>query len=520
MLAPTHVTFGLVFAIVAGTGLGLVLTPSTGAFACLGALLPDVDTPTSTIGRLAAPLARALERRFGHRTVTHSFVGLALATAPVAPLAWLNPQWPLAFGLGYLSHLLIDCANKAGVPLFYPSPIRAVLPRSEAFRVAVGSRAELGVLVALAVALAILLPLHEMGFTRALHALTRTMAGAIRDYRGWQGRNEVWVQVDGIFQRSARRVQARYRVLGVVDAATLVVLDPGTGQVHSVGTSRDADLYPDRIRAHQGRAIRVRSRPVVLTQQLLGDLLREVPREGETYFLGTVKTADAPVVTPQPEQYEVLRAGARELELRFARPRDLQDPALATLFVLSGQVLVQTTVPDGAAPSPAPTSAVTAPPEFDDVTELVIPHLTDPARELRVREGERIRQGQLLARLTYQDPELDRDRQRAEATLAEKAALLSLQEAKVRQTRALVAARLAAPGALEREEAGLLRARDAVAQARRELARVAEEARRLTEIRAPLDGHVLTIRLSAVRGNEATATIRFLYRKTSSSDRA
>jgi inner membrane protein len=519
MLAPTHVTFGLVFAIVAGTGLGLVLTPSVGAFACLGALLPDVDTPTSTIGRLTTPLARALERRFGHRTVTHSVLGLALATAPVAPLAWLNPQWPLAFGLGYLSHLLIDCANKAGVPLFYPSPIRAVLPRHEAFRVAVGSRAELGVLVALAVALAILLPLHEMGFTRALHALTRTMAGAIRDYRGWQGRNEVWVQVDGIFQRSARRVQARYRILGVVDAATLVVLDPGTGRVHSVGTSRDADLYPDRIRAHQGRAIRVQSRPVVLTQQLLGDLLRSVPPEGETYFQGTVKTADAPVVRPQPEQYEVLRAGARELELRFARPRDLQDPALAALLVLSGQVLVQTIVPERPALAPPPTPAA-MPPEFDDVTELVIPHLTDPARELRVREGERIRQGQLLARLTYQDPELDRDRQRAEATLAEKAALLTLQEAKVRQTRALVAARLAAPGALEREAAGLLRARDAVAQARRELARVAEEARRLTEIRAPMAGHVLTIRLSAVRGNEGTATIRLLYRRPTPGDRA
>src|SRR5262245_29896712 len=108
MQSPTHCAFGLVLAIIAGTGLGLVLTPSVGVFACLGALLPDVDTPTSMIGKLATPIARVLERRFGHRTVTHSVLGLAVATVTVAPLAWVTPQWPLAFALGYLSHLLID----------------------------------------------------------------------------------------------------------------------------------------------------------------------------------------------------------------------------------------------------------------------------------------------------------------------------------------------------------------------------------------------------------------------------
>ena len=43
-----------------------------------------------------------------------------------------------------------------------------------------------------------------------------------------------------------------------------------------------------------------------------------------------------------PEAYETLRTGLSELELRFARPRELDDPKVGSLFVLSGVVLVQT----------------------------------------------------------------------------------------------------------------------------------------------------------------------------------
>ena len=191
-----------------------------------------------------------------------------------------------------------------------------------------------------------------------------------------------------------------------------------------------------------------------LSQQLLRDLLREVPPEGETYFQGTVKTPDTPALRQDPEQYEVLKHGVHEIELRFARPRDLQDPQVGTLFVLSGLVFIQTIVPEEPA-SPSAPSAHAPSPEFDDITQLFIAHVTDPSRELLVREGERVRKGQLLARLTYRDQELERRTRHAEARLEETEAALALQEAKVHQARALEAQGLAAAGAVEREEAGL-----------------------------------------------------------------
>jgi inner membrane protein len=512
MRAPTHATFGLVFTIAAGTILGVALTPVVVAFVLLGALVPDVDTPTSPIGRCCRPMAGWLERRVGHRTLTHSLLGLALSTLPVLPLAWLEPRWPLAFALGYLSHLLVDAANPPGVPLLYPSPVRAVFPGREALRPAEGSRGEAVLCAGFLLGLGVLWPLHQAGFTRSLHVLTRTAAGAISDFRRWEGAREVWADLDGHFRLSQRRLHRRVRILGIENVSTLVVLDPETDAIHTVGPNETANVYPSGIVARPGRAVAVETRAVTLTQRLLRDLLREVPPDGETYLHGIVRTSDAVVLRPDPEAYEVLKPGLQALELRFARPRDLEAPELRGAFVLEGQVLVQTIRPAGA-PPPPPSPPPGVAPEFDDVTELFVAHLTDPAGELLVREGDRVQRGQLLARLTWKDPELERQHQQAAAELHEREAALGLREAAVGQARALVAARLAAPGAVLRAEADLLAARDAVRAARRMRERLGDEARRLAEVRAPVDGQVLSVRVHVIHGSEGTAVLRLLYRK-------
>jgi multidrug efflux pump subunit AcrA (membrane-fusion protein) len=207
----------------------------------------------------------------------------------------------------------------------------------------------------------------------------------------------------------------------------------------------------------------------------------------------------------------MLKHGIHELELRFARARDLQDPRVGSLFILFGRVFVQTILPEPAPPPAASGPGSAAPLEFDDITELFIAHLADPVRELLVRDGERVRKGQLLARLGRRDQELERRRQHAEAQLQEKRAGLALQEGKARQARALVGAGLAAAGAIERGEAQLLRAREAVEPSSRELVRLAEEAARLSAIRSPVDGQVLTVHV--IHGSEGTAVLRLLYRK-------
>lgn len=141
--------------------------------AAVGALLPDIDEPSSTIGQNARIVSGTIKTLGGHRGFFHSPLALILlwfllAKFPESPkgswfpmlLTWAIPgialivswqkhryiSWSttvflfsialwmyqgyglealyrlIATGalLGYLSHLLLDSLNRAGIPLLYP----------------------------------------------------------------------------------------------------------------------------------------------------------------------------------------------------------------------------------------------------------------------------------------------------------------------------------------------------------------------------------------------------------------
>jgi len=64
------------------------------AITAIGSLLPDIDTPTSSVGRPLFPLASWINRKVGHRTVTHSFLGLGIFSALTLGAAFLLAHWP------------------------------------------------------------------------------------------------------------------------------------------------------------------------------------------------------------------------------------------------------------------------------------------------------------------------------------------------------------------------------------------------------------------------------------------
>ncbi len=126
MTASTHYAFSYLLCAAAG------LEPQTGLIASLFALLPDIDHPESTIGRLFSPVSKSIQRKYGHRTVTHSIFAIMAMSVILLPFIILAPSGGAgAFSAGlkslyfaailaFSSHIFIDLFNKSGVRLFAP----------------------------------------------------------------------------------------------------------------------------------------------------------------------------------------------------------------------------------------------------------------------------------------------------------------------------------------------------------------------------------------------------------------
>ncbi len=78
------------------------------------ALLPDIDQARSKLGNLAKPVSRAVQKGFGHRTITHSWVILL-----VPSLLFGNSPAAMAALWGILSHLISDMLV-GRIQLFWP----------------------------------------------------------------------------------------------------------------------------------------------------------------------------------------------------------------------------------------------------------------------------------------------------------------------------------------------------------------------------------------------------------------
>ncbi|MGB5713703.1 MAG: metal-dependent hydrolase, partial [Waterburya sp.] len=78
MMSVTHCAIAL-------SGTSLILRtgqPLPLGLAVLGSQIPDIDTTTSTVGKICYPVSSWIEDRFPHRSITHSL----LATAFLAVL--------------------------------------------------------------------------------------------------------------------------------------------------------------------------------------------------------------------------------------------------------------------------------------------------------------------------------------------------------------------------------------------------------------------------------------------------
>ncbi len=171
MTTPNHIIGGIVITGIFGSfmNINILASPWYILTAIIASMLPDIDHTSSIIGKIFLPFSKFINRRFGHRTITHSLIvllGTSLLAAYLEITFFHSSQFTKVYFLGYSNHLILDMMTVQGVPLFYPflkNP--CVLPGNPEMRFRTGNlRTETMVFSFFLLSAIFLQPLFKNGF--------------------------------------------------------------------------------------------------------------------------------------------------------------------------------------------------------------------------------------------------------------------------------------------------------------------------------------------------------------------
>ncbi|MEL6931332.1 MAG: metal-dependent hydrolase [Cyanobacteria bacterium J06600_6] len=214
MMAVTHCA-------IAAAGTSLILgtaAPLPLGLAILGSQLPDLDTTTSTIGKIFFPISSWIEDRFPHRSVTHSLLataGITVVSIGVGHFVLGDIKAAIALPLGHLLACFSDTFTKKGVQLFYPNPAWAISVSNPRRRLKTGGAGELWVL-AMAIALLTLgyYLANGGGVTTKVSQSLGLKDGIVRIYNQNAATNQVYADIKGVWRRDRTSADGRYSILG------------------------------------------------------------------------------------------------------------------------------------------------------------------------------------------------------------------------------------------------------------------------------------------------------------------
>jgi inner membrane protein len=366
--APTHVSFATLIYFALLTSAGVALNLWNGLAIALASLLPDVDTGASVAGRLFPFLSRRIERRFGHRTLTHSLPFTAALAVCLAPLALFDRDLYFLLLVGYVSHPLLDSCTVTGVRLLYPiSNARCVFPMDvnvpTRYRIATGGGQER---VLLAILLLLCIPAFLMahqGFARFIRVAQGNIESAVRDFRDFSRSNLVWVECRAHKPLSKETLAGRFEVAGDLDAQTLLVKTPD-GELHTLGKEYRAEYVAEHAVCEKGEPASTFVERVDMTGRRVNEL--PVSGAGEIHLFGSLHIAGEASVPEFHAEFSPVTATGKEIRLNYATPRDLSGQGVDGYQVESGWITIRRIVVRGGCEP----ETIRLPAEVHDAIEL------------------------------------------------------------------------------------------------------------------------------------------------------
>ncbi|HMK38204.1 MAG TPA: metal-dependent hydrolase, partial [Bacteroidota bacterium] len=373
-----------------------------------------------------------IERRFGHRTLTHSltFAAFLFLLCLIPLLAGIDLS--ACALLGYVSHCLLDTCTPNGVRLFYPfSSVRCVFPfdgnAPDRFRVGTGSKLDgaLGILFFTACLPA--LYISAQGYERFIRVSQHTIESAVRDCELYGRSATVYAQMDAHDQLSGELLNGRFPVAGALNPHALVFTGHD-GRLHTVGKEFESDFVAENIICLRGEPARSTVRTVEMAGMSLGGLSALEDSSVESYFFGEVVASGNLVIPGRGRYFGPVTGSGRRIRLNYARPRDLRDLNLESVLVDAGTVIVKTVCSRGA---PGPPEEPSATASGGRILALTV--AAGERVEFRKQRGDTIREGEILALrvipASLEEQEALNDQKLRSARYAEASSLLDLERA-------------------------------------------------------------------------------------------
>ena len=368
------------------------------AITAAGSLLPDIDTPTSSIGRPFFPLSRWINQKIGHRTVTHSFVGMAILAVLALGAAWILSQWTgkgpalMHYGwlliLGYGSHILVDTLNKTGVELFWPCNLRCVFFYNEHYRIASAGSGDYWFMTVCLILNLGMYPLARDGFTLSLHQAFGDIYSVSMDFKQYGDKNRIWLDLEGVEAISNQKVQGRFEILAATDNASVLIERDRVKQI--VSRTKPFQIFPDRTRIWIGQEQQITTQEIEMTGRTLGEIPRYADAE-RVLLYGYLTPAKFTPVSIHENRYNPISLRLDKLKFEHADYGDIREQQLEHVAIREGILIVKIYRLAGAAEPFATESASGSP----------IHHLElrfDPTDEILFAEGDVIQGGQVIAR--------------------------------------------------------------------------------------------------------------------------
>lgn len=314
MMAITH-------AAISAAAVGLSLSsvdPLVLAVAIGASQIPDIDTSTSSIGQILWPISRWIEKRYPHRSVTHSLIFTVVLGLISLGLWWqyqIDVKVAIALPLGHLVACFSDTFTKAGVQLFWPSPLWCVFGLNPKRRLTTGGAGEYWVLVVAVGAIVVNVGLINGGGLGQFTAESLGLrSGILENYQQNANNKEVFALVEGTFFADSSPANGKYFILSQI-GNEFILLDRAGG-IYQTGIG--AQISASRINTEVGSTSLRQILPLTFAEEeILPKLVSIAQSHPKALILITGQlTIDSPEeisIFPKPGQLETLKLAGNQL---------------------------------------------------------------------------------------------------------------------------------------------------------------------------------------------------------------